>query len=209
MSRWVRAVALVLAALAALAVLVAAQVDVPAPFPIERPADFVEQPSPALHPRADKPKTTDRIPTPTQSASSDKNHIEHGGTADDGDTASITADTNNGTCEYDNELDSNQQAAWSDTWISTCCTNEKNSICWYRLQDKVSADVACKIPNCATLNSNDQSRMMGFRPLSGTNGEGKFQNIFPIIFLSGAVKPALPVLLFVVAPLVVSLILLV
>lgn len=206
MSRWVRAAALVLAVLAAL---VAAQVDVPAPFPIERPADFVEQPSPVLHARADKPKTTDRMPTPTQSASSDKNHIENSGTADDGDTASISADTGNGTCEFDNELDGNQQAAWSDTWISTCCTNEMNSICWYRLQDKVSADVACKIPNCATLNSNDMDAMMGFRPLSGTNGEGKFQNIFPIIFLSGAAKPALPILLFVVAPLVVSLVLLI
>ena len=166
-----------------------------------------------LAPRADKgngtsPSTTNAIPTPTKSTTNTSNRIEHGGTANSGATATVSADTSQGPCNVSNELDDNQQAAWDDTWISTCCTNERDSTCWFRLQNKVSAEDACKIPSCRDLLSNDMNKMIGFRPLSGTNGKGKFQNIYPIIFLSAAVRPAVSVLLFVVAPVLVSFILL-
>ena len=87
-------------------------------------------------------------------------------------------------------------------------TGPKSSTCWYRIQAKTAPEVACKIPNCEALNSNDPGAMLGFRPLSGTNGEGKYNNIYPILFLSGAARPAIPILLFIGAPLLVSLLVL-
>ncbi|WFD20154.1 galactose-6-sulfurylase [Malassezia caprae] len=99
-----------------------------------------------------------------------------------------------------NDLDNNQQASWTESIVTTCCTGEKTTTCWYRIQAKIDAKEACTIPVCADLNSNDPEKMAGFRPLSGTNGEGKYQNIFPILFLSSGLKTAIPLLLFVIAP---------
>lgn len=36
----------------------------------------------------------------------------------------------------------------------------------------------CEIPDCADLQSEDKARMIGFIPLSSTNGSGKHANIF-------------------------------
>lgn len=142
---------------------------------------------------------------PTPSAS---NQLEHTGSAAVGATATLSADTAQGTCTFNNDLDGNQQASWTESIVTTCCTGEKTTTCWYRIQAKVDAADACKIPVCADLNSNDPERMAAFRPLSGTNGEGKYQNIFPILFLSSGLKTAIPLLLFVIAPICASLVLL-
>lgn len=107
-----------------------------------------------------------------------------------------------------NTLSQNQQAGWTDSIVNTCCTSDKDTTCWYRVQAKVSAQDACRIPSCDDLFSNDQDRMIGFRPLTSTNGQGKYGNTFPILFLSAAVRPSIQLLLFVIAPLGVSLLLL-
>ncbi|WFD34489.1 hypothetical protein MCUN1_001330 [Malassezia cuniculi] len=194
-------------AILALAALVAAQDEVPVIIP-----DYDVVNAPVINARADanasQPSTTNAIPTPTKTTTNTSNRIESSGTAGSGATATVSADTSDGPCSVSNNLDGNQQAAWDETWISTCCTQEKSSICWYRFQSKVSAEDACRIPNCAALNSNDMNQMIGFRPMSGTNGQGKFGNIYPIIFLSAAVRPAISVFVFFVAPILVSLIVL-
>lgn len=153
--------------------------------------------------------TTAQTPTPTQDPSpSASNQIEQTGSAAVGATATISADTAQGSCTLGNDLDGNQQASWTESIVTTCCTGEKTTTCWYRIQAKVEPSDACKIPVCADLNSNDPDKMAGFRPLSGTNGEGKYQNVFPILFLSSGLKTAIPLLLFVIAPIGASLVLL-
>lgn len=143
-----------------------------------------------------------------QPSSSVPNQIEETGSAAKGKNATIHADTLNGECVVQNKMDPNQQSSWNEEIVNTCCTGPKASTCWYRLQAKTAPEVACKIPNCEALNSNDPGAMLGFRPLSGTNGEGKYNNIYPILFLSGAARPAIPILLFLGAPLLVSLLVL-
>lgn len=143
--------------------------------------------------------------TPTPSAS---NQIEASGTAGPGAVATVSADTTQGTCTIGNGLSDNQQAGWTDSIINTCCTGTKSSTCWYRVQAKVAAADACRIPNCDDLVTNDPDKMVGFRPLTATTGEGKYGNTFPILFLSAGVRPSIHLLLFIVAPIGVSLLLL-
>ena len=109
------------------------------------------------------------------------NHIENAGSVAPGATASITADTSKGTCQMSNDLDDNQQASWTETVVSTCCTSEAYSECWFRIQAKTDTKYACVIPRCDALLSNEPDKMAGFRPLSGSIGEGKYQNMFPIL----------------------------
>ncbi|WFC99635.1 hypothetical protein MYAM1_002380 [Malassezia yamatoensis] len=129
------------------------------------------------------------------------NSLESSGAASAGATATLTADTAQGTCTLDNALSENQQAGWTDEIVNTCCTVDSNTTCWFRVQSKVNAEDACKIPNCDDLNSNDQDRMVGFNPLTSTDGKGRYGNVFPILFLSSAVRPSLQFLLLVVTPL--------
>ena len=156
---------------------------------------------------------TEALPAPASTPSLEKrnattsNHIENAGSVAPGATASITADTSKGTCQMSNDLDDNQQASWTETVVSTCCTSEAYSECWFRIQAKTDAKNACVIPRCGALLSNEPDKMAGFRPLSGSIGEGKYQNMFPILILSAAVRPAIPFLLFLVAPLCISFIL--
>ena len=159
--------------------------------------------APSSHSSAHSNATSSDVPTPTAS-----NQLEHSGVASAGATATLSADTPQGTCTMDNALSQNQQAGWTDSIVNTCCTAATETTCWYRIQAKVSAEEACKIPNCDDLASNDRDRMLGFVPLSSTNGEGKYANTFPILFLSAAIRPSIHVLLFIVAPIGVSLLLL-
>ena len=79
---------------------------------------------------------TEALPAPASTPSLEKrnattsNHIENAGSVAPGATASITADTNKGTCQMSNDLDDNQQASWTETVVSTCCTSEAYSECW-------------------------------------------------------------------------------
>lgn len=147
--------------------------------------------------------TSSKSSTPTAS-----NQIEATGGVNAGATATISADTPQGTCVMDNDLSDNQQASWTESIVNTCCTGAEVSTCWYRVQAKVDPSVACKIPHCNDLFRNDQDRMYGFMPLSSANGVGKYQNVFPILFLSAGARSAIPLLLFLAAPLGVSLLLL-
>lgn len=106
-----------------------------------------------------------------------------------------------------NDLASNQQASWTDDVVTTCCTSEASTECWFRIQANTPSQDACKIPLCDDLLSNDPARMLSFRPLSGSIGDGKYQNIFPLLFVNGAAKPLLSLTLFVLAPLAASLLL--
>ncbi|WFD31690.1 hypothetical protein MSPP1_002729 [Malassezia sp. CBS 17886] len=131
---------------------------------------------------------------PTPSASND---LEHSGEASSGATATLSAETPKGTCTFDNPLSPNQQASWTDTIVNTCCTATTMSTCWYRIQAKAEPSLACQIPDCDELFSNDPDKMLGFRPLSGSNGIGKYGNSFPILFLSAAARPTVHLLLLV------------
>lgn len=142
---------------------------------------------------------------PSPSAS---NKLEETGSVSKGATATLSADTPKGTCELDNALSPNQQAGWTESVVNTCCTKDQYSTCWWRAQAKASPEDACKIPNCDDLFSNEHDKMLGFRPLTSTTGMGKYGNTFPILFLSAAARPSIHLLLFIIAPLSVSLLLL-
>ena len=163
------------------------------------PAPQTSAPAPNSPPA----NATSNAPTPTAD-----NEIEQTGAAAAGATATITADTVNGVCTMSNDLDASQQASWTDAVITTCCAGDQASACWFRIQDGVKPEDACKIPTCGDLNSNDPDRMVGFRPLSGSIGSGKYQNIFPFLFLNGSSRPVISALLFIVAPFCVSFMLL-
>ncbi|EST07916.1 hypothetical protein PSEUBRA_003043 [Kalmanozyma brasiliensis GHG001] len=81
-------------------------------------------------------------------------------------------------CSVDNKLSSNQQASWGNGFINTCCGFDQGTQCWYRNQANVPDSEECTIPNCADLESDDSSKMLGFVPLNSTNGSGKYGNIF-------------------------------
>lgn len=147
--------------------------------------------------------TTSGPPTPTTA-----NQVESTGTAEPGTVANITADTTDGGCMVNNTLSNNQQAGWTADMITTCCSSDVDSTCWYRLQSQISAEEACTIPDCVPLMANDQPNMAGFRPLSGTNGKGRFANSFPILILSGAGRPAVQLFVMTMVPVAVSLVLL-
>lgn len=136
------------------------------------------------------------------------NNIENTGSAAPGATATITADTPKGECQMNNDLSPNQQASWTETVVSTCCTSTEYSECWYRVQANADPKDACFIPHCDALLSNEPDKMAGFRPMSGSIGKGKYQNVFPILLLNSAMHLGTPALLFLVAPLGISLILL-
>jgi len=151
--------------------------------------------------------------TPSNPSGVDKNntsnHLESTGSASPGATATLQADTSKGHCEMSNDLSVNQQASWDEYVVSTCCTSSDYAECWYRVQASVDAKLACVIPKCQDLQTNDPDKMLGFKPLSGSNGQGKYQNLFPILILSSALRHAIPHFLIVSISLGVSLLLLV
>lgn len=100
---------------------------------------------------------------------------EPSGSASAGGDATLTEP---GQCNMTNHLAVNQQASWGNGFVNTCCGFDRGSQCWYRRQDSVSGNDECEIPSCEDLYSEDASRMIGFVPLTSTNGEGKYGNIF-------------------------------
>lgn len=70
--------------------------------------------------------------------------------------------------------------------VNTCCTTAKGSACYIRLQSQVSAAVACEIPDCDDLASDDATRMASFVPLTTTDGQGKQGNFYPTYGQGGA-----------------------
>ncbi|PWN47533.1 hypothetical protein IE53DRAFT_321035 [Violaceomyces palustris] len=125
--------------------------------------------------------TTDSEPaTPSEIAnSSDTGSVGSGGNA---------TLTENG-CAMTTHLQTNQQASWSHGIVNTCCGDATGSTCYYRIQSTVSGTIACEIPSCTDLQSEDQSLHLGFKPLTSTNGKGKWGNVFPSFgMMSGAVS---------------------
>ncbi|EPQ25948.1 uncharacterized protein PFL1_06403 [Pseudozyma flocculosa PF-1] len=100
------------------------------------------------------------------------------GSAAGGD-ATVSADTNQGSCQMTNKLSVNQQASWSNGIINTCCVYATYSTCYLRIQSTVSGAEACEIPDCNDLASNDRAKMIGFNALNSTNGQGSLGNIYP------------------------------
>lgn len=115
--------------------------------------------------QASNTTTTTSAPAPESTAS---------GSAPDGGNATITEPG----CSMTNHLAVNQQASWGSGFVNTCCGFATGTQCWYRKQDTVSAEEECEIPSCDDLESEDNSRMVGFLPLNSTNGSGKYGNIF-------------------------------
>ncbi|KAJ1029308.1 hypothetical protein NDA13_002559 [Ustilago tritici] len=109
--------------------------------------------------------STSTSPSPSSSSSS---------SAPPGGEATITEST----CSMTTRLSVNQQASWDNGFVNTCCGFATGTQCWYRNQNMVEGQDECEIPDCADLQSEDKARMIGFIPLSSTNGSGKYANIF-------------------------------
>ncbi|PWY98576.1 hypothetical protein BCV70DRAFT_212913 [Testicularia cyperi] len=112
------------------------------------------------------------------------------GSAPAGGEATITEST----CSMTNKLSVNQQASWGQGIVNTCCGFATGTQCWYRNQSTVSGNEECEIPDCSELESEDASKMLGFVPLTSTNGQGKYGNIFLSLGQLSAGVMAQPVL---------------
>lgn len=56
------------------------------------------------------------------------------------------------------------------------------------MQSAVSSQDRCTIPDCDDLASGDETRMVGFKPLSSNTGSGAQNNTFTITPVNKAVK---------------------
>ncbi|CAO1636895.1 unnamed protein product [Sympodiomycopsis kandeliae] len=95
-------------------------------------------------------------------------------------SSTSSASSSSSTCNPSNQLSAGQSASWTSTTASTCCTSSTSSTCYFRTQSDVSSTQACIIPNCADLSSGDESKMIGFKPLSSNTGSGMMNNTFNI-----------------------------
>ncbi|SOV04907.1 uncharacterized protein UDID_02926 [Ustilago sp. UG-2017a] len=126
-----------------------------------------------LEARQSPSNSTSTSPSPSSSSSSAPDSTASG-SAPPGGEATITEST----CSMTTRLSVNQQASWGNGFVNTCCGFATGTQCWYRDQNMVEGQDECEIPDCADLQSEDKARMIGFIPLSSTNGSGKYANIF-------------------------------
>ncbi|CCF53121.1 hypothetical protein NDA11_002373 [Ustilago hordei] len=169
----------ILAILLALAVtLSTAQLADSVSEPFQRPLDsFFSSPDllnqrSLLEARQSSSNSTSTSPSPSSSSSAPDSTAS--GSAPPGGEATITEST----CSMTTRLSVNQQASWGNGFVNTCCGFATGTQCWYRNQNMVEGKDECEIPDCADLQSEDKTRMIGFIPLSSTNGSGKYANIF-------------------------------
>ncbi|SAM81369.1 uncharacterized protein UBRO_02926 [Ustilago bromivora] len=124
-----------------------------------------------LEARQSPSNSTSTSPSPSSSSAPDSTAS---GSAPPGGEATITEST----CSMTTRLSVNQQASWGNGFVNTCCGFATGTQCWYRNQNMVEGQDECEIPDCVDLQSEDKARMIGFIPLSSTNGSGKYANIF-------------------------------
>lgn len=92
----------------------------------------------------------------------------------------------NADCNMVNLLSQNQQASWTEMHVSTCCVGTLQSTCYLRSQSDVEGQDKCVIPNCDTLQSNDATKMVGFKPLQSSWGKGEHFNQYYFAKSNGA-----------------------